>query len=98
MLWRTQWKALLFVGALIADALLGRPGEEGLIPSHWIRGARSGATRWGSTSLPRWPALSLPNMLVIRSVMGAKKTIVFVILVVVMATISGLIFGALYGS
>jgi uncharacterized membrane protein YraQ (UPF0718 family) len=39
------------------------------------------------------PALSLPNMLVIRSVMGTKKTVAFVILVVVMATISGMIFG-----
>ncbi len=39
------------------------------------------------------PALSLPNMLVIRSVLGTKKTITFVALVVVMATISGLIFG-----
>jgi len=41
------------------------------------------------------PALSLPNMLVIRSVMGTKKTLVFVCLVVVMATISGVIYGAL---
>lgn len=41
------------------------------------------------------PALSLPNMLVIRSVLGTKKTLAFVALVVVMATISGLIFGAL---
>jgi uncharacterized membrane protein YraQ (UPF0718 family) len=39
------------------------------------------------------PALSLPNMLVIRSVMGTQKTVVFVSLVVVMATISGIIFG-----
>ena len=39
------------------------------------------------------PALSLPNMLVIRSVLGTQKTITFVALVVVMATISGLIFG-----
>jgi uncharacterized membrane protein YraQ (UPF0718 family) len=39
------------------------------------------------------PALSLPNMLVIRSVMGTQKTIVFVLLVVVMATISGMFFG-----
>jgi len=39
------------------------------------------------------PALSLPNMLVIRSVMGTKKTIVFVSTVIVMATISGVIFG-----
>jgi len=39
------------------------------------------------------PALSLPNMLVIRGVLGTKKTIVFVNLVVIMATISGLIYG-----
>jgi len=39
------------------------------------------------------PALSLPNMLVIRSVMGTKKTMAFVSLVIVMATISGMIFG-----
>jgi hypothetical protein len=42
------------------------------------------------------PALSLPNMLVIRSVMGTKKTVAYVSLVVVMATISGLIYGHLY--
>lgn len=41
------------------------------------------------------PALSLPNMLVIRSIMGTKKTIVFVMLVVVMATLSGMLFGAI---
>lgn len=41
------------------------------------------------------PALSLPNMLVIRSVMGTKKTVTFVALVVIMATTSGLIFGKL---
>ena len=41
------------------------------------------------------PALSLPNMLVIRSVMGTKKTVVFVLLVIVMATISGVGFGVL---
>jgi len=41
------------------------------------------------------PALSLPNMLVIRSVMGTRKTVVYIVLVVVMATISGLIFGHL---
>lgn len=42
------------------------------------------------------PALSLPNMLVIRSVMGTKKTVVFVCLVIVMATISGLIYGTFW--
>jgi hypothetical protein len=40
------------------------------------------------------PALSLPNMLVIRSVMGTRKTVVFVVLVVVMATLSGWIYGS----
>ena len=40
------------------------------------------------------PALSLPNMLVIRSVIGTKKTVVFVSLVVVMATFSGMLYGA----
>lgn len=39
------------------------------------------------------PALSLPNMLVIRSVLGTKKTLVFVSLVIVFATMSGMIFG-----
>jgi len=42
------------------------------------------------------PALSLPNMLVIRSVMGTQKTVVFVVLVVVMATLSGIVFGAFF--
>jgi len=42
------------------------------------------------------PALSLPNMLVIRSVMGTQKTVVFVSLVIGMATISGLIFGTFF--
>jgi hypothetical protein len=42
------------------------------------------------------PALSLPSMLVIKSVIGWKKTIVYVTLVVIMATITGMIFGALF--
>jgi len=41
------------------------------------------------------PALSLPNMLVIRQVIGTKKTLVFVLLVCAMATVTGKIFGAL---
>jgi uncharacterized membrane protein YraQ (UPF0718 family) len=41
------------------------------------------------------PSLSLPNMLVIRGVLGTQKTAVYVILVIVMATISGLIYGAI---
>lgn len=42
------------------------------------------------------PALSLPNMLVIRSVMGTKKTVVYVTLVVIMSTICGMAFGHFY--
>jgi len=42
------------------------------------------------------PALSLPNMLVIRSVIGTQKTVVFVALVVVMATLSGILFGMFF--
>jgi uncharacterized membrane protein YraQ (UPF0718 family) len=41
------------------------------------------------------PSLSLPNMIVIRGIIGTQKTTVYVVLVVVMATISGLIFGAM---
>ncbi len=41
------------------------------------------------------PSLSLPNMLVIRGVMGTKKTIVYVALVIVLATVSGFLFGNL---
>ena len=39
------------------------------------------------------PALSLPNMIVIASVIGWKKTSAFIVLVVVMATAAGLIYG-----
>lgn len=40
------------------------------------------------------PALSFPSMLVIRSAIGTQKTVVYVCLVVIMATITGMIFGA----
>jgi hypothetical protein len=42
------------------------------------------------------PALSLPSMLVIRGIMGTKRTVVYVSLVIVMATITGWIFGLLF--
>jgi len=41
------------------------------------------------------PSLSLPAMLVIRKVLGTKKTIVYVLLVIFYSTIAGLIFGSL---
>ena len=123
---------LLLFGVLIAGALLGRPGEEGLIPSRWVSrmvgGNSLGANLFASvagafmyfatlTEVPilqgligsgmgkgpalalllAGPALSLPSMLVLHSIIGFKKTAVYVSLVVVMATISGMIFGSLFG-
>jgi uncharacterized protein len=42
------------------------------------------------------PSLSLPNMLVIRGVLGNQKTIVYVSLVIIIATISGMLYGWLF--
>ena len=42
------------------------------------------------------PALSLPNMIVINSIIGPKKTGTYVLLVVVMATLSGWTYGMLF--
>jgi uncharacterized protein len=47
------------------------------------------------TLLLAGPALSLPSILVIRSMIGTKKTMVFLLLVVVMATAAGMMYGAL---
>jgi uncharacterized membrane protein YraQ (UPF0718 family) len=44
------------------------------------------------------PALSLPSMLVINSVMGTKKTLVYISLVVVLSTIAGMLYGWIFGS
>jgi len=43
------------------------------------------------------PALSLPNMLVIRKILGTKKTLAYVLLVVITAMITGKIFGTAVG-
>jgi uncharacterized membrane protein YraQ (UPF0718 family) len=43
------------------------------------------------------PALSLPSMLVIRKIMGNMKALVFILLVIVMSTIVGMFFGAIWG-
>ena len=39
------------------------------------------------------PALSLPNMLVIRSILGTEKTVTYCVLVVTMATATGFVYG-----
>jgi len=117
---------------LIAGALLGRVGHEGLIPSQWVASMVGGNSLWANffasfagafmyfatlTEVPilqgligsgmgkgpalalllAGPALSLPNMLVIRSIMGTRKTVVFVSLVIVMSTFSGMLYGAFFG-
>lgn len=41
------------------------------------------------------PALSLPSMLVLRSIMGFRKTMVYVLLVVVLSTVTGLVYGSI---
>ena len=122
---------LLLAGVLVAGFLLGRPGQEGLIPSEGVSAAVGGnsltanffASLAGAfmyfatlTEVPilqgligsgmgkgpalalllAGPALSLPSMLVLRGVMGTKKTAVFVCLVVAMATVTGMIYGALF--
>lgn len=126
-----QIMPLLLGGVLVAGALLGRPGSEGLIPSEWVTAAVGGnslsANLFASvagafmyfatlTEVPivqgllgsgmgtgpalalllAGPALSLPNMLVIRSVMGTRKTLAFILLVVGLSTITGMLFGALF--
>jgi uncharacterized membrane protein YraQ (UPF0718 family) len=42
------------------------------------------------------PALSLPSMLVLNGIMGLKKTLTFVVLVMIMATLSGLLYGMFF--
>jgi hypothetical protein len=43
------------------------------------------------------PALSLPSMIIIREIMGTKKTGAFILLVVIMATVTGKLFGVFFG-
>ncbi len=43
------------------------------------------------------PALSLPNMLVIGSVMGIKKTAVFCSIIIILSTIAGMLYGVIAG-
>lgn len=123
---------LLFFGVLVAGFLLGRPGEEALIPPEWISSAVGGNSIWANlfasvagafmyfatltevpilqgligsgmgkgpalTLLLAGPALSLPSMLVLNGIMGTKKTLVYVLLVVVMSSITGMMFGSIYG-
>ena len=123
-----QMLPLLLFGILLTGLLLGRPGEEGLIPSEWIAQTVGGnslranffASFAGAfmylvtlTEVPfvqaligagmgkgpalalllAGPSISLPSMLIINSVLGFKKTAVFVGLIIVSSMICGMIFG-----
>ena len=123
-----QIMPLLFGGVLVAGFLLGRPGNEGIIPSKWIAALVGGNSLFSNffasvvgafmyfatlTEVPilqgligsgmgkgpalalllAGPALSLPSMLAIRSMIGMKKTVTYVSLVIIMSTITGMIFG-----
>jgi uncharacterized membrane protein YraQ (UPF0718 family) len=80
-----------FAGALMYFATLTEvPIVQGLLGSGMGKGPALALLLAG-------PALSLPSILVIRSIMGTRKTLVFVGLVVVMATITGMLYGSLWG-
>ena len=137
--WRQTWSftkqvmPLLLAGVFVAGLLLGRPGNEGWIPSEWVASAVGGegwmATFWASlagalmyfatlTEIPiveglqgagmgngpalalllAGPALSLPNMLVIRTVLGTRKTLTYVLLVVAFSTFAGVLLGPMLES
>ncbi|KGO35556.1 permease [Desulfobulbus sp. Tol-SR] len=123
---------LLLFGVLVAGALLGRVGHEGLIPSEWVARAVGGNSLGANffaaiagafmyfatltevpiiqgligsgmgqgpalTLLLAGPALSLPSMLVINTVLGLKKTATFVALTVVFSTLCGMLYGMYFG-
>lgn len=79
-----------FAGAFMYFATLTEvPIVQGLIGSGMGKGPALALLLAG-------PALSLPSMLVIRKVLGTKKTVVYVILVIVMATFTGLVYGKFF--
>lgn len=77
------------VGAFMYFATLTEvPILEGLIRSGMGKGPALALLLAG-------PALSLPSMLVIRQVLGTKKTVVYVSLVIVLSTLAGILYGAI---
>ncbi|MBW2059953.1 MAG: permease [Deltaproteobacteria bacterium] len=89
-----SWGANLFasvIGALMYFATLTEiPILQGLLGSGMGQGPALALLLAG-------PALSLPNMLVIRSVLGTKKTLTFLVVVVVMSTVAGMVYGVIAG-
>lgn len=88
-LWANMFASLS--GALMYFATLTEvPILQGLIGSGMGKGPALALLLAG-------PALSLPNMLVIGGVMGVKKTAAFCIIIVVLSTIAGMIYGLIAG-
>jgi len=79
-----------FIGAFMYFATLTEvPILQGLIASGMGKGPALALLLAG-------PSLSLPNMLVIKDVMGTQKTIVYVSLVIILSTFAGIIYGGLF--
>ncbi len=118
----------LFAGVFLAGLLLGRPGEQGLIPQVYIERAVGGngftavlaASVAGAlmyfatlTEVPilqglmsagmgkgptlamllSGPALSLPALLALRSIMGLRRTLTYAGIVIGLSTAAGYAFG-----
>lgn len=88
-LWANFFSAL--VGAFMYFATLTEvPIVQGLLGAGMGKGPALALLLAG-------PSLSLPNMLVIKSVMGTKKTVIYVSLVVIFSTATGMAFGYFFG-
>jgi hypothetical protein len=88
-LWANFFAA--FAGALMYFATLTEvPILQGLIGSGMGQGPALALLLAG-------PALSLPSMLVIRSIVGTQKMLVYSGLVVILSTIAGIFYGAVVG-
>ncbi len=88
-LWANLFAALS--GALMYFATLTEvPILQGLIGAGMGKGPALSLLMAG-------PALSLPNMLVIGSIMGVKKTVTFCIIIIVLSTVAGMIYGTIAG-
>ncbi len=78
------------IGAFMYFATLTEiPILQGLLGSGMAKGP-------ALTLLLAGPALSLPNMLVIKSVIGWKKTLIYIMLVILMSALTGLIYGNIF--
>lgn len=79
-----------FVGAFMYFATLTEvPIIQGLIASGMGKGPAMALLLAG-------PSLSLPNLLVIRKVLGTEKTLVYLVLVIILSTLAGYLYGSVF--